>query len=247
MKNSKIGWTSHSWNPVSGCTQISPGCDHCYAKRIAERWRGTAFPNGFGVTLRPHKLKEPLKLWKEPARVFVNSMSDLFHRAVPNDFLSAVWETMLEGDHHVYQVLTKRPHRAAHLIRELELPLPPHIWIGTSVETQQFVENRVPALRGISSPVRWLSCEPLLGPLDLARYLEGGIAWVVDGGESGADRFPADLDWFRRIRDACVAAQVPYLHKQGNHHHPGRDRELDGRTWDQYPALEHPALAKLAG
>ena len=245
MKNSNIEWTTHTWNPATGCTQVSPGCDNCYAKAIAEPKRGSpAFPNGFDVTLRPHKLKDPLK-WKDPARIFVNSMSDLFHRDIPNDFLTHVWETMLAADHHIYQVLTKRPHRAAHLIEELELPLPPHIWIGTSVEDQRFADNRIPALLGIPAPVRWLSCEPLLGPLDLARYLADGIGWVIDGGESGGGRRPADPDWFRAIRDDCVSAQVPYLHKQGNNYRPGRDRELDGLTWDQYPALDHPALAEI--
>ena len=245
MKNSNIEWTTHTWNPATGCTQVSPGCDNCYALAIAEPKRGTpAFPQGFDVTLRPHKIKDPLK-WKDPARIFVNSMSDLFHRDIPNDYLSAVWETMLAADHHIYQVLTKRPHRAAHLIRELDLPVPPHIWIGTSVETQQFADNRIPALLSIDAPVRWLSCEPLLGPLDLARYLADGIGWVIDGGESGGSRRPADPDWFRTIRDDCLSAQVPYLHKQGNNYRPGKDRELDGRAWDQYPALDHPALADL--
>ena len=244
MKNSAIEWTTHTWNPVSGCTQVSPGCDNCYALAIAEPKRGTkAFPQGFDLTLRPHKLRDPLK-WKEPARIFVNSMSDLFHRDIPRDYLAQVWDTMLAADHHVYQVLTKRPHRAAQLIREMGLPVPAHVWIGASVENQVFADNRIPALLDIPAPVRWLSCEPLLGPLDLTPFLDG-LRWVVDGGESGRGRRPADPDWFRMIRDDCLASGVPYLHKQGNHLYPGRDRELDGRTWDQYPDLDHPALADL--
>ena len=244
MKNSNIEWTTHTWNPTTGCSQVSPGCDNCYALAIAEQKRGTkAFPQGFDMTLRPHKLRDPLK-WKEPARVFVNSMSDLFHRDVPRDYLAQVWETMLLAEHHVFQVLTKRPHRAAQLIREMGLPVPAHIWIGASVETQQFADNRVPALLDIPAPVRWLSCEPLLGPLDLTPYLDG-LSWVVDGGESSRNRRLADYGWFRRIRDDCLQAGVPYLHKQGNHLYPGRDRDLDGRTWEQYPKLKHPALAGL--
>ena len=242
MKDSKIEWTDHSWNPTTGCTQVSPGCDNCYALTIAEPKRGyPSFPNGFDMTLRPHKLKDPAK-WREPARIFVNSMSDLFHREVPRDYLAQVWQTMVSVDRHIYQVLTKRPHRAAHIIREMGLPLPEHIWIGTSVETQVFADNRIPALLSIPAPVRWLSCEPLLGPLELDPYL-GDIDWVVDGGESGPGRRPAETDWFRNVRDACRATGVPYFHKQGNHLYPGRDRELDGQTWEEYPAVDHPALA----
>ena len=178
--------------------------------------------------------------------MFVNSMSDLFHRAIPRDYLAQVWETMLEVDRHVYQILTKRPHRAAKMIRDMELPIPEHIWIGTSVEDQTFADNRIPALLDIQAPMRWLSCEPLLGPLNITPYLQsGGIGWVVDGGESGRGRRPAEYGWFQTIRDDCLEAGVPYLHKQGNHYYPGRDRELDGRTWDQYPALGHPALEGL--
>ena len=244
MKNSNIEWTTHTWNPTTGCSQVSPGCDNCYALAIAEQKRGTkAFPQGFDMTLRPHKLRDPLK-WKEPARIFVNSMSDLFHRDVPRDYLAQVWDSMLAADHHVFQVLTKRPHRAAQLIREMGLPVPDHIWIGASVETQQFADNRIPALLEIPAPVRWLSCEPLLGSVDLTPYLDG-LSWVVDGGESGRNRRLADYGWFRRIRDDCLQAGVPYLHKQGNHLYPGRDRDLDGRTWEQYPNLKHPALAGL--
>ena len=244
MKNSNIEWTTHTWNPTTGCSQVSPGCDNCYALAIAEQKRGTkAFPQGFDMTLRPHKLRDPLK-WKEPARIFVNSMSDLFHREVPRDYLAQVWDIMLAADHHVFQVLTKRPHRAAQLIREMGLPVPDHIWIGASVETQQFADNRIPALLEIPAPVRWLSCEPLLGSVDLTPYLDG-LSWVVDGGESGRNRRLADYGWFRRIRDDCLQAGVPYLHKQGNHLYPGRDRDLDGRTWEQYPNLKHPALAGL--
>ena len=233
-ENSKIGWTNHTWNPVSGCTQVSPGCDNCYALTLAERYRGTkAFPNGFDVTLRPHKLGEPLR-YREPSLVFVNSMSDLFHRDIPDEYLLCIWNIMLAVPQHTFQILTKRPHRAAHLIRRFELSLPSHIWLGVSVENQTFADNRIPALLSIPAAIRWVSCEPLLGPVDLSSYLDC-LDWVVDGGESGSGRRPADPEWFRGIRDACLDAGVSYFHKQGNAHRPGGDRVLDGRTWDEMP------------
>lgn len=239
MKDTNIGWTTHTWNPVTGCSKVSPGCDNCYAETIAEKFRGPAFPRGFEVTLRPHKIRDPYR-WS-PALIFVNSMSDLFHRDIPEPYLLSVWETMLGADQHIYQILTKRPHRAAELIRKLSLPLPPHIWMGVSVENQRLADNRLPALLGIPSTVRWLSCEPLLGALDLRKWLDG-IDWVVDGGESGFGRRPAEYAWFRSLREQCREYKVPYYHKQGNCSRSGGDRELDGRTWDEYPSVLHPAL-----
>lgn len=234
MKGTKIEWTDNTWNPTTGCSQVSPGCDNCYALKIAEQKRGTlAFPSGFDVTLRPHKLNDPLK-WKTPSKIFVNSMSDLFHRDIPTSYIERVWDTMLKADWHIYQVLTKRTHRMAHIIRELELPCPEHIWLGTSVETQKFADSRIPALLETPAPVKFLSCEPLLGPLDLTDYLPR-LQWVIDGGESGPGRRPADPDWFRVIRDQCNDFGVAYLHKQGNAFRSGNDRYLDGRTWDEYP------------
>ena len=239
MKNSKISWTTNTWNPVTGCTKISPGCDHCYAFTIAERMRGSAaFPHGFDLTLRPKKLKDPAK-WS-PGMVFVNSMSDLFHREIPEDYLRQIWDTMVAADQHQYQVLTKRPHRMAHVIEKLRLPLPSHIWLGVSVENQTFADNRIPALLSIPSPSRFLSCEPLLGSLDLWRYLPN-IQWVIDGGESGAGRRPADYNWFRDLRRQCQVSGVLYYHKQGNHFWSGQDEFLDGQKWQAYP----PAMANL--
>ena len=148
-----ISWTSATWNPVTGCSEVSPGCDHCYAKSIAERMRGPAFPNGFEVTLRPHKIRDPLK-WKDGAMIFVNSMSDLFHREIPDDYIRQIWNTMLEADHHIYQVLTKRAHRMAYKIKELQLPTPRHIWLGVSAENQTFADNRIPALLSMAPPCR---------------------------------------------------------------------------------------------
>ena len=168
-KNSGIACTTHTWNPVTDCTQVSPGCDNCYALRIAERFcGGKAWPNGFDVTLRPHRLDEPLR-WREPVHVFVNSMSDLFHREIPDDYLCQVREVILRADQHTFQVLTKRVHRMAYKIRTLSLPLPDHIWLGVSAEDQRMSDSRIRCLLGIPAAVRWGSAEPLLGPVDLDR------------------------------------------------------------------------------
>ena len=244
-KDSKIGWTNHTWNPVSGCTKVSPGCDNCYAEALTKRWG-----RSFDLALKPHKLREPVK-WEEPAFVFVNSMSDLFHRDIPDEYLRQIWDVMLEANQHIYQVLTKRTHRMAYKIAQLGLPTPEHIWLGTSVENQKFADNRIPALLSIDAPVRWLSCEPLLGPLDLWPYLEwrqadgASIDWVVTGGESGPGRRPAHPDYFRNIRDQCYSAGVSFYHKQGNAYRSGDDRLLDGRTWDEYPRIDHPVLDRM--
>ena len=178
---------------MTGCTQVSAGCDNCYAMRIAERFRGgKAWPDGFDLTLRPHRLDEPLR-WREPARVFVNSMSDLFHRDIPDDYLRQVWDVMLRADHHTYQVLTKRAHPMVHKIRTLDLPTPPHIWLGVSAENQQMADNsRIPPLLELPAAVRWVSAEPLLGPIDPGRYIDR-LQWLVVGGEIGPGRRPDGL------------------------------------------------------
>ena len=200
--------------------------------------RGVAFPNGFDVTLRPHKLRDPIK-WKTPAKIFVNSMSDLFHLEIPDAYLRQIWDTMLVADWHVYQVLTKRAHRMAHKIKTLDLPTPAHIWLGVSAENQQMADSRIPALLSIGSQMPWVSAEPLLGPVNLRPYLgDGGLRWIVSGGESGLGYRPADVDWFRDIRDACdVVESVEFYHKQGSSFRPGQDRILDGRTHADYPAV----------
>ena len=241
MRTTKIRWTTHTWNPVTGCTQVSPGCDSCYALRIAEQKRGTAaFPNGFDLQLRPHKLRDPLK-WKTPARIFVNSMSDLFHKDIPDDYLRQVWETMVEADHHQFQVLTKRAHRMAHKIRALDLPLPSHIWLGVSTENQAMADSRIPALLDIPVPIRFVSVEPLLDSVDLSPWIDE-LQWVIVGGESGPGRRPMDYDWARVIRDQCKAASVSFFYKQGNAHLSDRDKVLDGETYDEYPD-ERPEAA----
>ena len=233
-KNTKISWSNHTWGPVSGCTQISPGCDNCYALTIAERFRGSkAYPNGFDITLRPHKLKDPLK-WKKPARIFVNSMSDMFHKDIPKPFIKDMWDTMMEADWHTYQILTKRPHRMEYTIKELGLPLTNHIWLGVSAENQEFWNDRVLALAGIDTPVRFVSAEPLLGPIDMG-WLKREIDWCVVGGESGYGFRSMNLDWARSLRDQCVEGGVSFFFKQGSHRYPGKNTYLDGRTWEEYP------------
>ena len=236
-KDTKIGWTEATWNPFSGCVKVSPGCNNCYAETLAEQRRGTkAFPNGFDLTLRPHKLSEPKK-WAAPREIFVNSTSDLFLGTVPLEYMSAIFSVMLDTPRHTYQIPTKRPVPALRIMQELDvLPLPPHIWIGASVENQRWADERIPQLLNIPAAMRFLSCEPLLGPLDIYAWLAMRVIdWVIDGGESGPGRRLAQMKWFLDIRDQCVAAGVPYFHKQGNAFRPGQDRLLEGRIWDQHP------------
>lgn len=163
----KIEWADRTWNPVTGCSKVSPGCGNCYAERLAERLRGTkAFPVGFDIQLRGHKLWDPLKI-KAPSRIFVNSMSDLFHREIPDDYLEEVWETMLAADWHTFMILTKRAHRMVQKIRELHLETPSHIWLGVSVENQEMADSRLPQLYQLQTAgVRFVSAEPLLAPVD---------------------------------------------------------------------------------
>lgn len=338
---SKIEWTDATWNPVTGCTKVSPGCDHCYAETIAHRFAGTkAYPNGFEVTLRPERLDQPLR-WKRPRRIFVNSMSDLFHAAVSDEYIARVFAVMALAPQHTFQVLTKRPGRMRSLLSsrafedwveafvreeyserwtpngyEYRWPLP-NVWLGVSVESQKWADVRIPQLLATPAAVQFLSCEPLLGPvqLDLIRYFDAdsycrgcsgllspkhepacgtelgehsGIDWVIVGGESGSGARPMHPDWARMLRNQCVVAGVPFLFKQWGEWAPqfgtdgltplaypklwehyqrtnlttaGREataadhegaepmmrvgkraagRELDGRTWDEYPEVGEP-------
>lgn len=325
----KIEWADATWNPITGCSKVSEGCDHCYAETIARRFAGTsAYPHGFEVTLRPERLDQPLR-WQRPRRIFVNSMSDLFHRDVPDEYIARVFAVMARAPQHTFQVLTKRPGRMRSLLAHEAFadwvgsfvrvgysgrwasnrwPLQ-NVWLGTSVENQKWADVRIPQLLGTPAAVRFLSCEPLLGPLNLrtGRYAMppdgeilgtslNGIDWVIVGGESGPGARPMHPDWARSLRDQCAAAGVPFLFKQwgewqdgsagpgqrgedhvvvedGRHepwsghtrpdggpatdlararlvHEPGTrnavvmsrvgkraaGRELDGHTWDQYPA-----------
>lgn len=306
----KIEWTDATWNPVTGCTQVSPGCDHCYALTLAERFRGTRvhyFEHGFDVQLRPDKLDQPLR-WKRPRKVFVNSMSDLFHADIPDGYIAQVFAVMALAPQHTFQVLTKRHGRMRSLLNSPrfmravaihsrlrqtcaweEVPWPlPNVWLGVSVEDQKRAHLRVPALLDTPAAVHFLSCEPLIGPVDLdgaaiawwARFPDeptGGIDWVIVGGESGRGARPMSIDWARSLRDQCAAHGVAFHFKQwgdasawrdkqgdiwyfradgdletfetapcprervekkwgplvqlGKHH----GRELDGRTWDDFP------------
>lgn len=231
--DSAIEWTEATWNPVTGCDKVSPGCKHCYAERMARRLQAMGQPNyrnGFEVTLQPQMLKLPLG-WKKPRRIFVNSMSDLFHEKVPSAFIQAAFKVMRRAPHHTFQVLTKRAERLEKLGLKLEWPA--NIWAGVSVETREYL-GRVEHLRGVAAWTRYLSLEPLLGPiggLDL-----DGIHWVIVGGESGPGARPMEEAWVREIRDQCLAARVPFFFKQwGGPNKKRAGRLLDGRTWDQIP------------
>jgi len=279
---STIEWTDATWNPITGCVKVSPGCDHCYASTFAERFRGTAghyFENGFDVQLRPDKLSLPLT-WKTPKRIFVNSMSDLFIDDAPAEYIAKVFAVMASTPQHVYQVLTKRHARMQSLLRNggqrlleaahdeetaqtlYDAPWPlPNVWLGVSVEDQKWADIRIPALMKTPAAVRFLSCEPLLGPVDLSRWLgveygevvgdwisemfaalngrigpAGGLHWVIAGAESGRGARPMDLDWIRTLRDQCEASGTAFFFKQrviGGKKVP--TPELDGRTWTQMP------------
>lgn len=232
--SSAIEWTDATWNPVTGCTQVSAGCDHCYALTFAERFRGVPghpYEQGFDLRLWPERLDLPAK-WRKPRRIFVNSMSDLFHSGVPDEFIHRVFDTMVRADHHVYQVLTKRPQRLARMATSL--PWPDHIWVGVSVESNE-VTWRADFLRRVPAAVRFISAEPLIGPID--RLDLEGIHWVITGGESGVGHRPCDPNWVRQARDRCLAENVAYFHKQWGGRTPKTGgRELDGRTWDEMPS-----------
>jgi protein gp37 len=277
MADSSIEWTTKTWNPVVGCQKVSAGCEHCYAIRVAYRNAALGQVAYQGLTRKlsdgsmnwtgvvrtlPERLREPLR-WKKPARIFVDSMSDLFHKDVPDHFLDQVFAMMALCSQHTFQILTKRPERMlAHLGRGpwpatraiLELDTPTgtwpltNVWLGVSVEDQRTADERIPLLLQTPAAVRFLSCEPLLSPIDLTHVRDAywpeqlnvnafrGIAWVIAGGESGAHARPMDLDWARSLRDQCQAAGVAFYFKQhGGRTHAAGGRLLDGRTYDEYP------------
>jgi protein gp37 len=233
--SSAIEWTDGTWNPVTGCTKVSPGCKNCYAERMAKRLRAMGVPqynNGFRVTTHEDALTLPLR-WREPRLVFVNSMSDLFHELVPLSFVQRVFEVMERAAHHTFQVLTKRPEVVVQYASEL--PWPPNVWVGTSIENALY-GHRGATLRQIPARTRFLSLEPLLGPLP-GLSLEG-IHWVIVGGESGPGARPMRREWVIQIRDRCHARGVPFFFKQwGGVNKKKAGRVLDGRTWDDMPAV----------
>ncbi len=236
---SAIEWTDATWNPVTGCTKVTRGCDNCYAERIAERFRGTPghpFEQGFDLTLRPERLSQPLS-WKRPRRVFVNSMSDLFHKDIPADFIDSVFDTMEAADRHIFQVLTKRSSLMRSYLQNRfgEGAAPWHIWCGVSVEDHT-ATARIRHLQEAPVPIRFLSIEPLLGPvgnIDLE-----GISWVIVGGESGPNARPMELQWVREIKDLCAEEGVDFFFKQWG----GRTAKSGGRQLD---GVEHNAMPVL--
>ncbi len=231
--NSAIEWTESTWNPLTGCTKISPGCKHCYAERMATRLQAMGQPNyanGFDLTLHPHMLEIPLS-WKKPQFIFVNSMSDLFHEDVPLDFIQQVIDVMRRASWHTFQVLTKRSDRLLAVDRELKWPH--NVWMGVSVETSKYLP-RIDHLRKTGAFVKFLSLEPLLGPL--SRMKLDNINWVIVGGESGPGARPIREEWVVDIRDQCLAARVPFFFKQwGGIRKKRNGRVLQGRTWDEMP------------
>ena len=233
MAESHIEWTDSTWNPVTGCTKISAGCKHCYAERMAKRLQAMGQPNyrnGFRLTLQEHMLELPLR-WRRPQRIFVNSMSDLFHVDVPDDYIRRVFDVMNRASWHQFQVLTKRGDRLSQLAPDL--PWSDNIWMGVSVENSR-VQNRIDQLRQIDANVKFLSLEPLIGPLpklDLA-----GIDWVIVGGESGPGARPMKIEWVRQIKNQCTEQDVAFFFKQwGGVQKSRTGRELDGETWNGYP------------
>ena len=239
MAKSSIEWTESTWNPLTGCNKVSPGCKHCYAERMAGRLKLMGqqnYRNGFELTLQPHMLDRPLG-WKKPQTVFVNSMSDLFHKDVPSEYILRVFETMREAHWHRFQVLTKRGERLEELASAIQWP--DNVWMGVSVENLKYT-SRIDALRATGAKVRFLSLEPLLGPLpelDLS-----GIDWVIVGGESGPGARPMEGDWVRDIRDQCLRVRVPFFFKQwGGVNKKAAGRELDGEVWDQMPNVSEYA------
>jgi protein gp37 len=231
--NSAIEWTEATWNPVTGCHQVSPGCAHCYAKTFAERWRGVPghpYEHGFDLQIWPRRLEQPLK-WSRPRMIFVNSMSDLFHEGIPLDYIQQVFDVMGQANQHTFQILTKRHERLAELAPSLTWH--PNVWIGVSIENRRFA-HRADYLREVNAAVRFISAEPLLGPLDGLDLT--GIDWLIAGGESGSKHRPVRAEWLRDLRDQCVEQGVAYFFKQWGGHRPKTGgRELDGRTWDELP------------
>jgi protein gp37 len=251
-----IEWTDATWNPTTGCTAVSRGCDNCYAERLAHRLLSSTYRrrlpvvdtsetrnDPFAVRIWPDRLVIPSR-WRTPRRIFVNSMSDLFHADIPDLFVRRCFEVMLDESQHIYQILTKRPARARRFAERhtdlLPKGFPSHIWIGTSVEDTD-VLHRIRHLQSVPAAVRFLSCEPLLGSLDLRPGLAaepGSLHWVIAGGESGPGARPMNPQWVRELRDQCIKCDVPFFFKQWGGITPNAGgRELDGETWDEYPMV----------
>jgi protein gp37 len=248
---SKIAWTNETWNPVTGCTKISPGCAHCYAERMARRLAGRygypEAPHHFDVTLHPDRLAQPLR-WKKPRLVFVCSMGDLFHEDVPWNFIERIYGVMYEAKQHTFQVLTKRPRYMAEFTNHALLPSPRYmncvdvpiiwrnVWLGVTAENQEYADKRIPELLQAPAAVRFVSVEPMLGPVDLSPYLHCGISWCIIGAESGPKHRPMNEDWARRLIAQCKQANVAVFYKQAYQngkivHLP----KMDGKQYTEYP------------
>ena len=235
-----IEWTDATWNPVTGCTKVSAGCDHCYAERFSERFRGVPghpFENGFDLTLRPERVEQPLK-WKAPRHIFVNSMSDLFHKDIPRPFIDQVFDTMEQADWHVFQVLTKRSSLMRDYVnrRYKSSITPSHIWLGVSVEDQSAL-TRMRHLKQANATIRFISFEPLIGPMGTIDLT--GIHWAIVGGESGPGFRPVDPEWVRELRDQCVESNVAFFFKQWG----GRTPKAGGNRLDRYVWRQLPTVA----
>lgn len=246
---SSIEWTDSTWNPVRGCTKISPGCKHCYAETFAERFRGVPghpYERGFDPRLVPERLADPLR-WSDPRMIFVNSMSDLFHDSVPDEYIERVCEVMAHARWHIFQVLTKRsPRMSALLSRQLrKYAEMSHIWWGVSVENRKHGLPRIAQLQSTPASVRFLSVEPLLE--DVGQLNLSGISWVIVGGESGPGARPIDGKWIRSIRDQCEASKVPFFFKQwGGVHKKENGRSLDGAIHDGFPEVRRSSVLNLS-
>jgi protein gp37 len=238
---SAIEWTEASWNPATGCDKVSPGCAHCYAETFAERFRGVPghpYEQGFDLKLWPARLDLPLR-WRRPKMIFVNSMSDLFHEEIPDDFIRAVFDVMGQAPHHTFQVLTKRQDRLVALAPELVWH--PNVWMGVTIENRRFV-HRADRLREVDAAVRFISAEPLLGPLEALDLT--GIDWLIAGGESGARHRPVREAWIVELRDRCRAGGVAFFFKQwGGTRAKAGGRTLRGQTWDEFPPGPVASLA----
>jgi protein gp37 len=236
---SAIEWTDATWNPVTGCSKVSPGCANCYAEALSLRYGWSALPwipanAPDNVVLHPSRLEQPLR-WRRPRMVFVNSMSDLFHELVPEGLIRRVFDVMATADRHSFQILTKRPERMREVVTSIydnEQPLP-NVWLGTSIENDRWT-RRADALRATPAAVRFLSLEPLLGPLPSLDLTD--LHWMIVGGESGAKHRPIEADWVRDLRDRSVAAGIPFFFKQWGGRTPkAGGRVLDGREWSELP------------
>lgn len=231
--DSDIEWTDSTWNPVTGCTRVSAGCDNCYAAALAKRLQAMGSPryrNGFKVTLQPDLVDLPLR-WKNPRKIFVNSMSDLYHKEIPEGFIRRIFDTMTRANWHQFQILTKRPQRLTRLASTL--PWPQNIWQGVSIENNN-VAFRADYLRKVPAAVRFLSCEPLIGPVDQVDLT--GLDWVIAGGESGRRARPVKKEWILDLLRRCRKEAIPFFFKQwGGIAHASGGRTLNGRTYDYYP------------